>query len=220
VVSVTDPYGNIFSFLELSRYYFFQVAPQLYSRGWVDPVRDPLLLRKSGSAGNRTRTSRSVARKLYVKLQTVSESSPRLFIRNKVQKVNVFLWLSKYILRHESLWGNWCIDPRVLDLGISWRWDVSFTPRQPYPWECAPSTHWIEGWVDPRSGLDGAEKWKILTLPGLELRFFGRPGRRQSLYLYRTKHGSQDVSHITTFWLGFNSKKRFTCLSEAYTSHR
>jgi hypothetical protein len=28
----------------------------------VDPVPDPLLLRKSGSVGNRTRTSRSVAR--------------------------------------------------------------------------------------------------------------------------------------------------------------
>jgi hypothetical protein len=32
-----------------------QVAPQLSSRGWVDPVPDPLLLQKSGSAGNRTR---------------------------------------------------------------------------------------------------------------------------------------------------------------------
>jgi hypothetical protein len=32
-----------------------QVAPQLSLRGWVDPVPDPLLLRKSGSAGNRTR---------------------------------------------------------------------------------------------------------------------------------------------------------------------
>jgi hypothetical protein len=31
---------------------FFQVAPQLYSRSWVDPVPDPLLLRKFGSAGN------------------------------------------------------------------------------------------------------------------------------------------------------------------------
>jgi hypothetical protein len=41
---------------------FYQVAPQLYSRGWVDPVPDPLLLRKSGSAGNRTQTSGSVAR--------------------------------------------------------------------------------------------------------------------------------------------------------------
>jgi hypothetical protein len=39
-----------------------QVAPQLYSRSWVDPVPDPLLLRKSGSAGNRNRTSGSVGR--------------------------------------------------------------------------------------------------------------------------------------------------------------
>jgi hypothetical protein len=54
VVGATDPHGRIFGFLDRSRYYFFQVAPQLYSRGWVDPVPDPLLLRKSGSAGNRT----------------------------------------------------------------------------------------------------------------------------------------------------------------------
>jgi hypothetical protein len=44
---------------------FFQVAPKLYSRGWVDPVPDPLLLRKSSSPGNRTRTSGSVARNSY-----------------------------------------------------------------------------------------------------------------------------------------------------------
>jgi hypothetical protein len=61
VVSVTDPYGHILGFLDRSRF-FFQVAPQSYSRGWVDPVPDPLLLRKSGSAGNRTQTSWSVAR--------------------------------------------------------------------------------------------------------------------------------------------------------------
>jgi hypothetical protein len=54
VVSVTDPHGRII-FLDRSRYFFFQVAPQLYSRGSVDPVQDPLLLRKSGSGGNRTR---------------------------------------------------------------------------------------------------------------------------------------------------------------------
>ena len=34
---------------------FIQVVPQLTSRGWVHPVPDPLPLRKSGSAGNRTR---------------------------------------------------------------------------------------------------------------------------------------------------------------------
>jgi hypothetical protein len=62
VASVTDPYDRILAFLDWSRYFFFQVAAQFYSRGWVDLVPDPLLLRKSGSAGNRTRTSGSVAR--------------------------------------------------------------------------------------------------------------------------------------------------------------
>jgi hypothetical protein len=36
---------------------FYQVAPQLYSQGWVGPILDSLLLRKSGSAGNRTQTT-------------------------------------------------------------------------------------------------------------------------------------------------------------------
>jgi hypothetical protein len=51
VVSTTDPYGHIHGFLHRNHYFFFQVAPQLYSRGWVDPVPDPLLLRKFGSRG-------------------------------------------------------------------------------------------------------------------------------------------------------------------------
>jgi hypothetical protein len=33
VVSVTDPYGSILGFLDRGRYFFFQVAPRLYSRG-------------------------------------------------------------------------------------------------------------------------------------------------------------------------------------------
>jgi hypothetical protein len=62
VVSVTDHHTRNLRFLGWSRYFFFQVAPQLYSRGWVDPIPDPLLLRKFGSAGNWTWTSGSVAR--------------------------------------------------------------------------------------------------------------------------------------------------------------
>jgi hypothetical protein len=61
VVGATDTYGRNLGFLNRSRYSFFQVARQLYSRGWVKPVPDPLL-RKFGSDGNRTRTSESVAR--------------------------------------------------------------------------------------------------------------------------------------------------------------
>jgi hypothetical protein len=55
VVSVTDPYGRILGFLDRSHYFLFQIDLRLYSRGWVDPVPHPLLLRKSGSTGNRTR---------------------------------------------------------------------------------------------------------------------------------------------------------------------
>jgi hypothetical protein len=55
VDSATDPPSRQFGFLDRSRYFFIQVAPQLSSRGRVDPVTDPLLLRKSGSAGNQTR---------------------------------------------------------------------------------------------------------------------------------------------------------------------
>ena len=44
---------------------FIQVAPQLTSQGWVDPVPDPLLLRKSGSAGNRTRDHCICSQKLW-----------------------------------------------------------------------------------------------------------------------------------------------------------
>jgi hypothetical protein len=54
VVRGSDPYGRILGFLDRIHYFFFQVASQLYSRGWVDPVPDPLLLGKSGSVGNGT----------------------------------------------------------------------------------------------------------------------------------------------------------------------
>jgi hypothetical protein len=43
VVSVTDLYGRILGFLDRSPLLFYQVAAQLNSRGWVDPVQDPLL---------------------------------------------------------------------------------------------------------------------------------------------------------------------------------
>jgi hypothetical protein len=51
--------------------------------------------------------------------------------------------------------------------------------------EGAPGAHWIEGWVDPRAGLDDVEKKKFLPLPGLEIRSLGRRARSQSLYRLR-----------------------------------
>jgi hypothetical protein len=48
--------------------------------------------------------------------------------------------------------------------------------------ERASGTHSIEGWMDPRAGLDDVEKRKFLTLLGLELRPLSRPAGSQSLY--------------------------------------
>jgi hypothetical protein len=73
---MTDPYGHILSFLGRSRYFFFQVAPQLYSRDCEDPAPDPLVLRRSGSAGNRTRTPGSVGDPLISLRITLLECSP------------------------------------------------------------------------------------------------------------------------------------------------
>jgi hypothetical protein len=42
-------------FLDRSRYFSFNYLLIYPHKGWVDPVPDPLLLRKCGSAGNRTR---------------------------------------------------------------------------------------------------------------------------------------------------------------------
>jgi hypothetical protein len=56
------------------------------------------------------------------------------------------------------------------------------SPCRLNPGEEAADTHWTGGWVLPRAGLDDMAKSKFLTLPGLELRPFGRPTHRQSLY--------------------------------------
>jgi hypothetical protein len=52
-------------FFDRNRYFFIQVALQLTSRGWGNPVPDPLLLRKSGRAGNRTRDLWICSQKLW-----------------------------------------------------------------------------------------------------------------------------------------------------------
>jgi hypothetical protein len=59
--------------------------------------------------------------------------------------------------------GSKCIGPSFLDLGNSWRWVVSFTPLTLYLRGRATGTHWIGGWMDPRTGVDDMEKWKFLT---------------------------------------------------------
>jgi hypothetical protein len=61
----------------------------------------------------------------------------------------------------KTYWESGGIAPRILELGTTWRWVVSFTPRPSHPRERAPGTHWIGGWVGPRAVLDRVVKRKI-----------------------------------------------------------
>jgi hypothetical protein len=54
-VRATDIHGNYSRFSKSEPLLFIQVAPQLSSGGWMVPIPDPPLPRKSGRAGNRTR---------------------------------------------------------------------------------------------------------------------------------------------------------------------
>jgi hypothetical protein len=60
-------------------------------------------------------------------------------------------------------------------------WSAS-RPGRFNPWERAPSTHSLGGWVSPRAGLDDVEKRKFLTLPGLKIWSLSCAARSQSLH--------------------------------------
>jgi hypothetical protein len=77
-------------------------------------------------------------------------------------------------------------------------WSAS-RPGRFTPGERAPGTHWIEGWVGPKAGLDEVEKRKFLTLPGLELRPLDRPARSQSLY--RLRYPRSNINNNT--WMTY-----------------
>jgi hypothetical protein len=93
VVNAANPHGRNFDFLDRGRYYFFQVAPQLSSRGWVDPVPHPLLLRKSGSAGNWTRDPCICSQKL----QPLDHRSGQTSALSCYKYLSYFPWCMSWI---------------------------------------------------------------------------------------------------------------------------
>jgi hypothetical protein len=88
------------------------------------------------------------------------------------------------------VWESEGIAPPFLTSALhGGEWSASrpgrFTPEQR-----APGTHWIGGWVAPRTGLDDVEKRNISPLPELGLRPLGQPGRSQSLSRVLSKNGA------------------------------
>jgi hypothetical protein len=62
--------------------------------------------------------------------------------------------------------------------------------------ERVPGTHWIGGCVDPRAGLDNMEKWKFLTLAGLELWTLSCPASSQLLTDWLRYCGCSNVNKM------------------------
>jgi hypothetical protein len=77
--------------------------------------------------------------------------------------------------------GECCIDSRFLDLGTSWRWVVSFTPRSPYPREYSHRYPLERRLSAPHCASGRHREVEILPPPRLEVRSLGRPARSQSL---------------------------------------
>jgi hypothetical protein len=77
------------------------------------------------------------------------------------------------------------------------------------PRERDPGTHWIGGWMGPRTGLDDEEKRKFFTLPGIKLRLLGRPACSQSTLsrLPFSMHRRKDnincecYEHVKLLWI-------------------
>jgi hypothetical protein len=77
VSSAEPPTAVNLSFLDWNRYFFFQVAPHLSSRDWVDPVPYPLLLKnlsapviEPGTAGSAARDLTARPRRLLLILSS------------------------------------------------------------------------------------------------------------------------------------------------------
>ena len=103
MVSATVPHGRESLFSGPKPLLFIQVAPPLTSRGWVDLVPDPLLLRKSGSAGNRTRDLCICSQKLWP-----LDHRGGVTLYNPVNKTNLVHNLFLVYLSISTCFGRLC----------------------------------------------------------------------------------------------------------------
>jgi hypothetical protein len=83
----------------------------------------------------------------------------------------------------KAYWGNGGIALRILDLGIRWRWVISFTPRPLYPQGKSPWYPLRRNWVGPRTGLNAVVR-RIISSP---YRDSNPPIIRPVAHLYTTE---------------------------------
>jgi hypothetical protein len=117
VVRTTNPYGHILRFIDRSRYFLFQVAPQLYSRGWVDSVPDPLFLGKPDSVGKRTRDLWICSHELWPLDHRGSRNTCIIDLNVSIQRC--FRYLIKNLLRRAQ-YRRFSEPDRVLQMLQVW----------------------------------------------------------------------------------------------------
>jgi hypothetical protein len=75
----------------------------------------------------------------------------------------------KYALYHKDIWGSGGVAPSFFTSALDGvEWPVSRLDRFT-PGERAPSTHWIEDWLGPRTDLNDMEKRKTYPCRGSNL---------------------------------------------------
>jgi hypothetical protein len=171
VISLTNSYGRILGFLHRSRYFFFQVVHQFYSRGWMDPVPDPLLFIKYTFPT------------LFLNICVLVPIAPS---GNRFQSVTVLFTKESFptsvLIFLNLIFQQWST---IL-------WYYGACNLSPIPFHAfTPGTSWIGGWVGPRSNLDDMETCKFLILPGPEL----RPLRHQPVGI---RYTDCDIAALTS----------------------
>jgi hypothetical protein len=73
----------------------------------------------------------------------------------------------------KTYWGSEGVTPRILNLGATWRWVVSFMSWLLYIQVLAPGTHWMGGWEGPRAVLDAVWKGEMKLNSVADTRSFG-----------------------------------------------
>jgi hypothetical protein len=89
-------------------------------------------------------------------------------------KLKLSLGLTNEAPRHEGAKGSGCIDPRFLDLGIRWKLVDRVTLPPLYLWGKSPRYPLESRLGGPQSQSGRLGEEKLLSLPGLEFRPFGR----------------------------------------------
>jgi hypothetical protein len=117
VVGVTDSYDRILYFLDRNRYFFFQVASQLHSRGWVDPVPEPVPPTSGGRSVGIVR-SRTQTMKFSFLVLDNRGGPPQSNVEINCEKVN----LGECIYRSTISWPRHYLEVNGSDLDDMERW--------------------------------------------------------------------------------------------------